>query len=1507
MHLNTSNIPIMSKKQSYSDCRFNGDSKNYEKFKDSFMAMLKVFDNGDYQRFLCEPKKHLEPKYKRIQILQGTSMAPPPGQGEEGFDPKTFTQYDGIVTELHSALNIVLPSNFSTEYKIHTQPPSTVWKDLERRYGTSTSVTLMEQVQRFFCQTPNYDNVDQLMGICRKQFNKLNTDFHALLGREESDPLPLPEELLAIQTLRSLPQEKAQLIPAQKPSDLKVETMFRNIKQMVQASHRDTRRVNHITGNKRKTPPSEEARPSGCYYCFEHGHSKHECKVRKTDRANLVYKKNVNSAPSKKPATQKQIEEARVSSVKASEVAGKQRKTEVNAVMGETSVLTTQDIEGIQLDDDEQEVIIQTYKHFPNNTNKLWLLDTGSGLSITGHGSLIRERNPSSPVILGSPLPGSHQVETRWSGQAQFSVEASKSSVNLTINKLYFAPGWENNIVSSYDFKQAGFIEVPTTTPKFLLYQKDGQLVMAKAINGVYYLNLKARTSHMVNYVNAVMHDKEMSYEKLLQEWHIKLGHINKQTLIVLLTNGTIKGIPRIPPSALKSIPFYCKSCLQSKHNRMSYKRKTGSRADTFFETIHSDTMKVETPGTFGGSKKIRYVQNFIDDHTSYKWIHLSQAINGATSRDNLRSLTARIKTKYGKTLKCLRTDNGSEYLNDQVQNYTNKEGILHERSNIECQEENGSSERYNQTLLNYARTMLIGAGIPIALWPEAASHANYLLNRLPTRRLGISPYEAVNGHTPDLSSIPTFGTTCYAHVPHKERPHKKLATRATRCRFLGVDPHHKDAYRLLNIDKHVVFVSRDVKFNYLSVDKLVERSFAPEEPLITSDELAAELRNELKNDLTGPAGATPTDPDAASNQNLASVMGEANTLSNLLDKLTDLINSRHKKRLKSSHDLTASKHGDVRANTASRPRPKPTSTPQTSQDQSRITKSQTSTSASHQGNITSSDHAVEARPKRKRNPSPQMLRNLASSITTYPIDPIDIDEPKTLKQALSSKDKEQWLASVKKEYTSLLENGTWRLEELPQDKKALRTKWVFRIKKHADGSIEKYKSRLVVKGFSQRPGVDFDEIFSPVIRIESLKLMLAIATILDMEIHQMDVATAFLNGDIDIKEPIYMRQPEGFHKGGQNQVCRLLKSLYGLKQAPRIWYQLLHKFLTSMSFQRCDKEYCIYVFKRDGLIAFIAVYVDDLTIICKDLTLLNKIKQDLKDRFKMTDLGEIHHLLQIKITRDRENKRLYMSQEKYILDLVKQYKLRSNDYKETPQALTVTLAADKNSKVMHKYPYASLVGGLQYLVRGTRPDIANAVRELARFSSCYNESHWKAALHVLKYLKHTSTFKFTLDGKDCPLEYHLYTDASFGCSNTNRKSVLGYCLIMANAAITHKSGQATQIHLSTSEAETAAAVEGIKESEWLFELFKELEIVQDKPVILYCDNNSAISHIKNPCKHYANKHLEIKQLYARQKYEQGRINVIYCPTDTMVADIFTKALGTDKFEYFRSKLGILP
>ncbi|POM63921.1 Hypothetical protein PHPALM_20621, partial [Phytophthora palmivora] len=293
-----------------------------------------------------------------------------------------------------------------------------------------------------------------------------------------------------------------------------------------------------------------------------------------------------------------------------------------------------------------------------------------------------------------------------------------------------------------------------------------------------------------------------------------------------------------------------------------------------------------------------------------------------------------------------------------------------------------------------------------------------------------------------------------------------------------------------------------------------------------------------------------------------------------------------------------------------------------------------------------------------------------------------------------------------------------------------------------------------------------------------------------------MDVSTAFLNGSLF--EDIYMQQPHGFRYGDVSSVCNLEKSLYGLKQAPRIWYALLNKFLVSIEFCRCKKEYCLYRQKWEvnGVthIVLICVYVDDITIAASSMILMQKVKTQLASRFTMKDLGDIHYLLKMEIKRDRTNKILSMSQHKYIMDLLQKFEMTECSSEPTPQAKSVVL------------------GSLVYLVRGTRPDIAKAVRELSKFLSCYNKSHYKAAQRVLKYLKGTSTYGLIFDGKSKEVIYELYTDASFANANENRKSVTGY------------------FKAKYCEPPIASS-EKIKESEWLWVLLEELGFKQTQPI----------------------------------------------------------------------------
>ena len=247
-------------------------------------------------------------------------------------------------------------------------------------------------------------------------------------------------------------------------------------------------------------------------------------------------------------------------------------------------------------------------------------------------------------------------------------------------------------------------------------------------------------------------------------------------------------------------------------------------------------------------------------------------------------------------------------------------------------------------------------------------------------------------------------------------------------------------------------------------------------------------------------------------------------------------------------------------------------------------------------------------------------------------------NDPSTLTEALAREDGEKWKEAILAEYNSLIEKQTWKLVQLPPNRKPLGCKWVFKLKRRADGSLDKYKARLVAKGYDQIEGLDFNETFSPVVRMTTIRLLLAMATNLDCEIQQMDVKTTFLNGDLN--ETIYMKQPEGFiKKGEQDYVCLLLKSIYGLKQAPRMWNEHISSFLLSLGFTRSVKDNGLYILHEGEVFMWLALYIDDSFLFSNDLKLTNRIKKALSEKYEMTDMGDLYSGLNLQVTRDRQRR----------------------------------------------------------------------------------------------------------------------------------------------------------------------------------------------------------------------------------------------------------------------------
>ena len=315
------------------------------------------------------------------------------------------------------------------------------------------------------------------------------------------------------------------------------------------------------------------------------------------------------------------------------------------------------------------------------------------------------------------------------------------------------------------------------------------------------------------------------------------------------------------------------------------------------------------------------------------------------------------------------------------------------------------------------------------------------------------------------------------------------------------------------------------------------------------------------------------------------------------------------------------------------------------------------------------------------------------------------------------------------------------------QTGKAIRCKWVFKKKLLADGSLERYKARLVAKGCSQQEGIDYEETFAPVMRYATLRMLLARAAVEDLEVHQVDVKTAFLHGDLD--EDIFMMQPEGFQeRGKEHLVCRLQKALYGLKQAPRSWYRKLEDFLQQTGFQKSNSEPCLFSRGSGEQQVLLAVYVDDQIIMSKSLQQVKQVKAAMSQAFAIKDLGDASYVLGIAITRDRANRKLQMSQGQYLTDILARFNMLECKGIGTPMDANQKLhrgsrlAAEQ--EVVERLPYQRLVGSIMYAMIGTRPDLAYAVGVLAQHMQQPRKAHWKAAQRVLCYVQATKELKLT-------------------------------------------------------------------------------------------------------------------------------------------------------------------
>ena len=515
--------------------------------------------------------------------------------------------------------------------------------------------------------------------------------------------------------------------------------------------------------------------------------------------------------------------------------------------------------------------------------------------------------------------------------------------------------------------------------------------------------------------------------------------------------------------------------------------------------------------------------------------------------------------------------------------------------------------------------------------------------------------------------------------------------------------------------------------------------------------------------------------------------------------------------------------------------------------------------------------------------------------------------EPTSYLEAMKSKHAQQWHEAMEAEIDALVSNGTWTLVDRPKDQKVVRSKWVYKIKLNADGTLNKFKARLVALGYTQVKGIDYDDTFAPVARIESVRTVLAIAVEKGWDIHSMDVNNAYTTSKID--KEIYMEQPAGFcnglpdSKNKYKNVCLLKKSLYGTKQAGHLFNRDIHAEILKAGLKQSSTDPCVYY----NEFTIVCLYVDDLMIIGTGEAIAD-FKASIKKRYTLTDNGLISEILGIKIQRSKDE--LALTQSLYIGKILDKFGM--NDCKPQDSPMSSTFANEENDVEDdhtidgESYRYREAIGSLLHLANCTRPDIAYAVNTLSQATANPERKHWTAVKRIIRYLKGTQNIglKYSKTGSKNQNVLSCYTDASYA-TGAKGKSISG-CLIMLNGnVITWSSRKQTVVAQSTVESEYIALSEASRQVTWIQNMLIELGLELAIPSTIYEDNQGTIKLAENPLISKRSKHIAVRYHYIREKLEEGMISLVYCSTKEMIADALTKPLPKTMFEILRARMGL--
>ncbi|KAL2893587.1 Retrovirus-related Pol polyprotein from transposon TNT 1-94 [Bienertia sinuspersici] len=1035
---------------------------------------------------------------------------------------------------------------------------------------------------------------------------------------------------------------------------------------------------------------------------------------------------------------------------------------------------------------------------------------------------------------------------------------------NLTLVNVLYVPDFKHNLMSVVKLVEDQGLRICFHKKGCIFQDPSSEKVVARASKkeGVYVLDQEVEAARE--------RDKDVG----VLSCHVNLDDNNKSTGVSVelmharLGHGSLSKMRHLDFCNCKGVKsFFCDTCSTAKHHRLPF-NLSQNMADDIFDLIHVDLWGPYKVANVTGD---HYFFTIVDDNSRATWTSLLN--DKSQVRHILEHFLAYVENHFNKSIKIIRSDNGTEIVQDYCEELFGKKGIIHQRSVVGVPQQNGRVERKHRTLLEMARALRIHAGLPKYLWGECLLAATHLINLLPSVVIGWqTPYEKLMKKKPSYDYLRTVGCLCYASKGGKKGD--KFDERGVRCVFIGY-PHGQKGYKVYDLKEKKLFVSRDVVFKE-DIFPFLKREDPQDNLKMDMNAIPLTDKEIFIDDINFRSEEQSLeDADAVFQTEDVPQQFEPDTHDGMVLETTD---QEGESDLPQIHE----QQPELRRSTRER------RIPEKLKDYEHSIPGKNVQEQEEKGDQSSAFFSANMRDNVIYSPDYIVSFNNV----------MKVQEPVHYNQAVQD---EGWRVAMQSELDALEANDTWEYAVLPQGKKALDTKWVYKVKYKQDGNVERLKARLVARGDKQIKHKDYKHTFSPVAKFSTVRILLALASMKDWKLHQLDINNAFLHGYLE--EEVYLKPPLGYDKVPEGQVCKLKRSLYGLKQASRQWNQELKHFLLHKGFKQCKRDYSLFCRFENGKYTIVLVYVDDLLISGDDEEYISFLKQSLDNQFTIKDLGEMRYFLGLEVFRNREG--IVLNQRKYILDILTQMGLTHAKPSQCPFPKHVKLSTHEGKLLNEPEQYRRLIGRLLYL-NLSRPDISYSVQQLSQFMSAPREPHWQAAIHLVKYLKGTCDLGLFYP-RQGDLEVTAFSDADWGSCTFTGRSLTGWCVFLGKCLVTWKTKKQKTVSKSSAESELRSLSHTTSEVVWVDGVLDELFFSTPKPIRLYGDNKAALYIANDPVMHDRTKHLRLDDFYVREHVDSGFICTEYLRSSSMIADIMTKSLSEQQHRFFMGKLGLVP